>query len=149
MKSFPKYLAVGCPHLYTNIFWKINSNSWPKIMEALYLLGSIVSTTLTSLALSLLLFFRTLFLRKSPSRAAPSTSSSDTSEETVSLYEGTVWHERRRPVHHSFRYSVRYALFDLDHATHAPPDHLSADQARQITATTGPMCRSLSRFNTF
>ncbi|XP_062160493.1 uncharacterized protein LOC133867744 isoform X1 [Alnus glutinosa] len=108
-------------------------------MEALHLLCSIVSTTLTSLALSLLLLFRTLLPRKISSRAVPSTSSSATSTEAVSLYEGTVWHERRRPVHHSFRYSVRYALFDLDCSPHAPPDHLSANQARQIAATTGPI----------
>ncbi|KAI4334898.1 hypothetical protein L6164_013603 [Bauhinia variegata] len=50
-----------------------------------------------------------------------------------------VWHERRRPVHHSFQYQVRYALFDLDRATHAPPDHYSADEARQITDPTGPV----------
>lgn len=117
-------------------------------MEALNLLCSIVSTTLTSLALSLLLLFRTLLPRKISSRAVPSTSSA-TSTEAVTLYEGTVWHERRRPVHHSFRYSVRYALFDLDRSPHSPPDHLSADQARQIAATTGPMCRTLPLFRTF
>ncbi|OMO65716.1 hypothetical protein COLO4_31053 [Corchorus olitorius] len=53
--------------------------------------------------------------------------------------KGTVWHERRRPVRHSFRYSVRYALFDLDHAPHAPADHLSANEARRIAETTGPV----------
>lgn len=98
-------------------------------MEALDLLFSITSTFFTSLALSLLLVFRTLFTRR-PSSTTPSNA--------VSLYQGTVWHERRRPVHHSFRYSVRYALFDLDHA-HAPPDHLSADEARQVAQTTGPV----------
>lgn len=98
-------------------------------MEALDLLFSITSTFFTSLALSLLLVFRTLFTRR-PSSTIPSNA--------VSLYQGTVWHERRRPVHHSFRYSVRYALFDLDHA-HAPPDHLSADEARQVAQTTGPV----------
>lgn len=98
-------------------------------MEALDLLFSITSTFFTSLALSLILVFRTLFTRR-PSSTTPSNA--------VSLYQGTVWHERRRPVHHSFRYSVRYALFDLDHA-HAPPDHLSADEARQVAQTTGPV----------
>lgn len=98
-------------------------------MEALDLLFSITSTFFTSLALSLILVFRTLFTRR-PSSTIPSNA--------VSLYQGTVWHERRRPVHHSFRYSVRYALFDLDHA-HAPPDHLSADEARQVAQTTGPV----------
>ncbi|KAG6756237.1 hypothetical protein POTOM_039662 [Populus tomentosa] len=98
-------------------------------MEALDLLFSITSTFFTSLALSLILVFRTLFTRR-PSSTIPSNA--------VSLYQGTVWHERRRPVHHSFRYSVRYALFDVDHA-HAPPDHLSADEARQVAQTTGPV----------
>ncbi|XP_061982844.1 uncharacterized protein LOC133702553 [Populus nigra] len=98
-------------------------------MEALDLLFSITSTFFTSLALSLLLVFRTLFTRR-PSSTIPSNA--------VSLYQGTVWHERRRPVHHSFRYSVRYALFDLDHAR-APLDHLSADEARQVAQTTGPV----------
>ncbi|KAI5571119.1 hypothetical protein POPTR_011G084000v4 [Populus trichocarpa] len=98
-------------------------------MEALDLLFSITSTFFTSLALSLLLVFRTLFTRRP---------SSTIHSNAVSLYQGTVWHERRRPVHHSFLYSVRYALFDLDHA-HAPPDHLSADEARQVAQTTGPV----------
>ncbi|KAM7530474.1 hypothetical protein LguiB_033884 [Lonicera macranthoides] len=96
-------------------------------MEALYLLYSIVSTSLTSFALSLLLLFRRLF----PSRAAGA-------PDSVSLYQGTVWHERRRPVHHSFKYSVKYALIDLDH-DHAPPDHLSTDEARRFAETNGPV----------
>lgn len=90
-------------------------------MEFVYLLCSIISSSLISLALSLLLPFRRLF----PAGA-----------ESVSLYQGTVWHERRRPVHHSFRYSARYALFDLDHA---PPGHLSSDEARSIARTRGPV----------
>ncbi|KAJ6292773.1 hypothetical protein OIU78_024870 [Salix suchowensis] len=98
-------------------------------MEALYLLFSILSTFFTSITLSILLVIRT-FLTRRPS--------STISSNAVSLYQGTVWHERRRPVHHSFRYSVRYALFDLDQ-THAPPDHLSADDARQVAQTTGPV----------
>uniref|UniRef100_A0A6N2KEV4 DUF1365 domain-containing protein n=1 Tax=Salix viminalis TaxID=40686 RepID=A0A6N2KEV4_SALVM len=98
-------------------------------MEALYLLFSILSTFFTSITLSILLVIRT-FLTRRPS--------STISSNAVSLYQGTVWHERRRPVRHSFRYSVRYALFDLDQ-THAPPDHLSADDARQVAQTTGPV----------
>nr|GMD05355.1 TBC1 domain family member 14 like [Ipomoea batatas] len=58
---------------------------------------------------------------------------------SVSLYQGTVWHERRRPLHHYFQYSVRYALIDLDHAHHAPPDRLSASQARSFCGTNGPV----------
>ncbi|KAM7524896.1 hypothetical protein LguiA_014798 [Lonicera macranthoides] len=96
-------------------------------MEALYLLYSIISTSLTSFALSLLLLFRRLF----PSRATGA-------PDSVSLYQGTVWHERRRPVHHSFKYSVKYALIDLDH-DHAPPDHLSTDEARRFAETNGPV----------
>ncbi|KAL1829574.1 hypothetical protein DCAR_0208914 [Daucus carota subsp. sativus] len=96
-------------------------------MELLYLLFSIFSTTLTTLALSLFLPFRLLF----SSRAAPPSS--------VSLYQGTVWHQRRRPVHHSFNYSVRYALYELNHDSHSPSDHFSADEARTIAKTNGPV----------
>ncbi|KAK8641985.1 hypothetical protein V6N13_011351 [Hibiscus sabdariffa] len=104
-------------------------------MEILYLLCSIISTFFTSLALSLLLPFRFLLTR----HRLPPPPLSTTQVEAVSLYEGTVWHERRRPVRHSFRYSVRYALFDLEHAPNTPPDHLSADEARKFTKTDGPV----------
>lgn len=106
-------------------------------MEALYLLCSIVSTVIHSLVLSLLLPLQTFLRRRVTARStsyAPHHGS-----ESISLYEGTVWHERRRPVHHSFRYNVRYALIDLDHAPHVPPNHLSAGEARTITTTTGPI----------
>ncbi|XP_061352456.1 uncharacterized protein LOC133297350 [Gastrolobium bilobum] len=106
-------------------------------MELLYLLCSIVFTSLTSLILSLLLPFHALLRRWGPSRGA-STYCNDVAG-PISLYEGTVWHQRRHPVHHSFQYRVRYALFDLDRAPHAPPDHLSADEARQLTDTNGPI----------
>ncbi|KAJ8761874.1 hypothetical protein K2173_005585 [Erythroxylum novogranatense] len=105
-------------------------------MEALYLLLSITSTFLTSSLLSLLLLIRTIFKRL---RDVSTASAVKTSPHSVCLYEGTVWHERRRPVRHSFQYSVRYALFDLDHAPHPPPDHLSADDARRVTCTDGPV----------
>lgn len=95
-------------------------------MEAFYLLWSILSTTLTSVFLSLLLHLHRL-RRHSP---APT---------SVALYEGTVWHERRRPVQHSFKYNVRYAFIDLDHSPHPPPHHLSPQQARQISQTNGPV----------
>ncbi|XVE88397.1 hypothetical protein DITRI_Ditri19aG0066700 [Diplodiscus trichospermus] len=103
-------------------------------MEIFYLLCSILSTFFTSLAFSLLLPFRFLFTRH---RLPPPLSTAQI--EPVSLYEGTVWHERRRPVRHSFRYSVRYALFDLDHAPNTPPDHFSANEARRIAKTHGPV----------
>ncbi|EOY27676.1 Uncharacterized protein TCM_029462 isoform 2 [Theobroma cacao] len=103
-------------------------------MEIFYLFCSILSAFFTSLAFSLLLPFRFLLPRQ---RRPPPLST--TENEHVSLYEGTVWHERRRPVRHSFRYSVRYALFDLDNAPKAPPDHLSANEARRTAETTGPV----------
>lgn len=106
-------------------------------MELFYLLCSILSTFFTSLTLSLLLPFHTLLNRHRSSRAT--TSSSNNEPNQFSLYQGTVWHERRRPVHHSFNYPVRYALIHLDHELHAPPDHLSADKARQFAYTTGPV----------
>lgn len=89
----------------------------------MYLVCSIISTTFTTLFLSLLLPFRLLL---------PTSSS-------ASLYQGTVWHERRRPVHHSFKYSVRYALFQLNHDSQSPSDHFSADEARTIAKTNGPV----------
>lgn len=102
-------------------------------MEIFYLLCSILSTSFTSLILSLLLPFRCLYRRIFAAWA------SDDAENFVELYEGTVWHERRRPVHHSFRYAVRYAFIDLDNAPHAPADHLSADDARRVAKTNGPV----------
>jgi hypothetical protein len=106
-------------------------------MELFYLLCSIVFTSITTLILSLFLPFHAILHRLVTSRAA-SSSSNDTAE-PISLYEGTVYHQRRHPVHHSFQYQVRYALIDLDRAPHAPPNHLSPDEARQITDTNGPM----------
>ncbi|KAL4280001.1 hypothetical protein GQ457_03G035370 [Hibiscus cannabinus] len=103
-------------------------------MEVFYLLCSILSAFFTSLARSLLLPFRFLLTRHRPHPPL-----STTEVEAVSLYQGTVWHERRRPIRHSFRYSVRYALFDLDLAPNTPPDHLSADEARRFTKTDGPV----------
>lgn len=105
-------------------------------MELLYLLCSIASTSFTTLILSLILPFHALLRRLLSSRAA---SSSNNEAEPISLYEGTVYHQRRHPVHHSFQYRVRYALIDLDRAPHVPPNHFSPDEARQITGTNGPM----------
>lgn len=106
-------------------------------MELIYLLCSLVSISFTTLVLSLILPFHALLRRLVSSRTA--SSSSNDGDEPVSLYEGTVYHQRRHPVHHSFQYNVRYALIDLDRALHAPPNHLSPDEARQITDTNGPM----------
>lgn len=107
-----------------------------KKMEIFYLLGSIFSTCFTSLAFTLLLPFRLILARH---RRPPPPSLSTAQDEAVSLYEGTVWHDRRRPVRHSFNYSIRYALFDLDHAPRVPPDHLSSNEARRMAKTTGPV----------
>jgi len=107
------------------------------VMEIFYLLYSILSTFLTSLILSLILPFKALLRRRESARAASSFSRDEV--DSVSLYEGTVWHQRRHPIKHSFQYRVRYAFIDLDCASHAPRDHLSPDEARQITDTNGPM----------
>ncbi|XP_022146678.1 uncharacterized protein LOC111015825 [Momordica charantia] len=104
-------------------------------MEAFYLLGSIICTFFTSLALSLLLPLRWFLRRLFFSTAAGSVRGT----ESATLYEGIVWHERRRPVHHSFRYAVRYALIDLDRSPSPPSNHLSADDARRVAATSGPV----------
>ncbi|XP_057536526.1 uncharacterized protein LOC130814471 isoform X1 [Amaranthus tricolor] len=102
-------------------------------MELVYLLGSIISNTATSILLSLLLLLRVLL------RRLFSSLSSDYGD-GITLYEGVVWHERRRPVHHSFEYKVRYALIDLDRSPQFPSsNHLSAHQARTVAATTGPV----------
>ncbi|KAH0677804.1 hypothetical protein KY285_025605 [Solanum tuberosum] len=107
-------------------------------MELVYLLCSILSTSFTSFFLSLLLLFR-LLLRRLGFRFDAAGAVAGEGEDTVSLYEGTVWHERRRPVHHSFRYPVRYALIDLDRSSNPPSDHFSAHEARRISGTTGPV----------
>lgn len=103
-------------------------------MELVYLLCSILSTSVTSFVLSIFFLFR-LLLRRLGFRLAGA--GAGAGEGSVSLYEGTVWHERRRPVHHSFRYPVRYALIDLDRSSNPPSDHFSADEARRISGTTG------------
>lgn len=98
-------------------------------MEVLYLLCSIFCTTVTSIVLSIILIFR----RFLTPRAAIDVG------DHVTLYQGMVWHERRRPVHHSFQYSVRYAFIDLDNAPNPPQDHLSPVEARRISKTSGPV----------
>ncbi|KAL1288885.1 hypothetical protein HN51_057346 [Arachis hypogaea] len=95
-------------------------------MEIVYLLCSMFYTLVTTLTLSLLIPFHALLRRWAPSTH-------------IYLYQGTVWHQRRHPVNHSFQYPVRYALIDLERAPHALPQHLSADEARQITHTNGPI----------
>ncbi|KAK9155121.1 hypothetical protein Sjap_002601 [Stephania japonica] len=108
-------------------------------MEAVYLLCSATSTLARSLALSLGLLFRSLcslILNRTQQQQQQQQQEND----GISLYEGMVWHERRSPVRHAFKYSVRYALVDLDRA-HSSflANHLSAHEARRITSTTGPV----------
>ncbi|KAI4370966.1 hypothetical protein MLD38_019252 [Melastoma candidum] len=102
-------------------------------MEGIFLLFTIASNLTSSIFLSFLLFLnRLLLLRRRP----PSSSDASPADAAL-LYEGTVWHDRRRPVRHSFHYPVKYALFDLD-ATPCPPDgHLSPADARRFACTDG------------
>ncbi|GAU39091.1 hypothetical protein TSUD_321620 [Trifolium subterraneum] len=106
-------------------------------MQLLLFLCSIVYTSITTLVLSLIIPFHVLLRRLVFSRVVPS--SFGDGAEPISLYEGTVYHQRRYPIHHSFKLQVRYALIDLDRVPHVPSNHLSPDEARQITDTNGPM----------
>ncbi|KAF6142822.1 hypothetical protein GIB67_002686 [Kingdonia uniflora] len=112
-------------------------------MEILYLLASIISNTFISLTLSILIPFQYLYSFIS-SKQIPTTKINNGTKKPMFLYQGSVSHERKLPVYHSFRYSARYALFDLDIAPQTLPrsffkDHLSAQQAREITKTNGPV----------
>ncbi|XP_062190300.1 uncharacterized protein LOC133893317 isoform X2 [Phragmites australis] len=99
-------------------------------MEALYLLASLATTLLASTLHSLLLLLRLLFGRRTAPGCGPDGGA-------ARLYQGRVRHSRRRPAAHAFEYPVRYALVDLDRL-HLP-DHLSADEARRIASTSGPV----------
>ncbi|KAJ1287772.1 hypothetical protein BS78_02G036300 [Paspalum vaginatum] len=100
-------------------------------MEALYLLASLAGTLVTSAFHSLLLLLRLLV--HSPRRPDPG----DGAAAVARLYEGCVRHSRRQPAAHAFEYPVRYALMDLDRQP--LPDHLSADEARRVASTSGPV----------
>jgi hypothetical protein len=102
-------------------------------MEALYLLASLAATLATSGFHSLLLFLRLLV--RYPGRASPA--AADGPAAAARLYEGRVRHSRRRPAAHAFEYPARYALIDLDQLP--LPDHLSADEARRVASTSGPV----------
>ncbi|XP_078163549.1 DUF1365 family protein [Carex rostrata] len=106
-------------------------------MEALYLLWSIASTTVTSSFLSLSLFLRTLLARIFPYSLPTSPAYDEAGPPPVRVYEGRVRHVRRRPVLHEFEYPVRYALIDLDRAPNC--SDLSADAARKVAGTNGPV----------
>ncbi|KAL0442729.1 UNVERIFIED_CONTAM: hypothetical protein Slati_1995600 [Sesamum latifolium] len=99
----------------------------------LYLVCYILYTIFTSTILSIPLALRYLIRRVSPLRAAKEI------QNIVALYEGTVRHERRHPVHHSFRFPARYALIDLDRPPYSPPNFLSAEDARRAAKTNGPV----------
>ncbi|XP_050235363.1 uncharacterized protein LOC126683494 [Mercurialis annua] len=121
---------------FPNLLQESQANQIQKInrggaMEVFYLLLSILSTSFTSFTLSVLLLLRSLLTRLLFRTPPPS--------DSVSVYQGTVWHERRHPVRHAFRYSVSYALFDLDSSASSPADHLSGDDARRIADTGGPV----------
>ena len=107
-------------------------------MEALYLLGTLASTLAKSALLSLALAVRSLpRLLFAPAR--PSAPPSPLADDAVQLYEGRVRHVRLRPVRNAFDYPVRYALIDLDRAPQVQPSRLSADQAREVAQTRGPV----------
>ncbi|KAF8732265.1 hypothetical protein HU200_016244 [Digitaria exilis] len=99
-------------------------------MEALCLLASLAATLVTSAFQSILLFLRLLLQRRHDSGCGSAAGA-------TLLYEGRVRHSRRRPAAHAFEYPVRYALVDLDRLP--LPDHLSADDARRIASTSGPV----------
>lgn len=60
-------------------------------------------------------------------------------DDTISLYGGTVIHDRRHPVNHYFKTPIRFALIDLDRSSYIPPNHLSSKEARSIARTNGPV----------
>ncbi|KAF9586832.1 hypothetical protein IFM89_039933 [Coptis chinensis] len=107
-------------------------------MEIFFLLSSIIYNTLLSLTLSLFLPFQYIYHLIFQSKQE------EGQNPVLVFYQGSVYHERKRPVRHAFRYDVRYALLDLDGGPNTLPssffeNHLSAQQARQITITTGPV----------
>ncbi|GFP85245.1 hypothetical protein PHJA_000668200 [Phtheirospermum japonicum] len=102
-------------------------------MTTLYLLCYISYTTFTSIIFSLLLALRLLLHRVSGYGRSAELGN------IVALYEGTVCHQRRHPARNSFRFPARYALIDLDRPPYAPPNYLSADDARRAAKTNGPV----------
>ncbi|XP_020588303.1 uncharacterized protein LOC110030085 [Phalaenopsis equestris] len=101
-------------------------------MEIFYLLCSIASNFVSSSILSLLVAIQYLsrLLSHPPANER-------CSRAAVRLYEGRVSHVRTKPVFNSFEYPVRYALFDLDRTQYG--SHLSADRAREVAGTDGPV----------
>ncbi|KAL8479381.1 hypothetical protein ACS0TY_026305 [Phlomoides rotata] len=102
-------------------------------MSPLFIFCYFIYTAITTTMLSLLLAFRLLLRRIT---ALPT---SNVVGNIVGLYEGTIYHERRHPVHNSFRFPARYALIDLDRPPYSPPNFLSSDDARRAARTSGPV----------
>ncbi|KAL7429022.1 hypothetical protein ACHAXH_001989 [Discostella pseudostelligera] len=74
------------------------------------------------------------------------TASSPWSHIRTSLFQGTVFHIRHRPVIHAFKYPLYFAVVELDEASelfgtdnvHSSPSSSSAEQQRQQTQTLNP-----------
>lgn len=106
-------------------------------MELLYLIGSVFKALTISFLYTLQLLCKKLLFSKTTTNCAKEGSG-------LVVYEGKVWHERRKPVVHSFEYNVRYALINLDDP---PPwflpvinnHHMDSQQVRSITGTSGPV----------
>ncbi|XP_021308963.1 uncharacterized protein LOC8079942 isoform X2 [Sorghum bicolor] len=124
------HLYRSLPSIIGRLIGRVDLQSKPA-MEALYLLASLAATIATSAFHSLLLLLRLLV--RYPGRAAPA----DGHDAAARLYEGRVRHSRRRPAAHAFEYSARYALVNLDLLP--LPGHLSADEARRVASTSGPV----------
>ena len=124
-----------CLYTYLLYIWKetlLKTYHQYHKMLPFFVLCSVFYTFLTSLILSVILLIRCTVSRLFgffPNRF----------DDSISLYEGTVCHERRHPLSHSFKMSVRYALIDLDRSFYVPPNHLSAKEARSIAGTKGPV----------
>lgn len=110
-----------------------------KKMLPLLVFCYILYKCLTSFILSVLLPLRWGLSRLFSFIAISIYTDNNNGEDAVFLYEGTVSHERRHPVPHSFKLSVRYALIDLDRSSYLPPNHLSAEEARSVAGTNGPV----------
>ncbi|KAM1350754.1 hypothetical protein ACFXTH_004604 [Malus domestica] len=100
-------------------------------MELFYLLCSILSTLLPSLTLSLSPSSSLSTISSAASLHAPPLPLPPSSTKVPSGASAA------RPVHHTFRYAVHYALIDLDHTPQPLPNHLSAKEARRIAGTDG------------
>ncbi|KAH9287731.1 hypothetical protein KI387_031848, partial [Taxus chinensis] len=128
-------------------------------MELVYLLCSTIRAVGISFLLSLhVLWTKLLFSIATNSsgdeKAHDNGDEDEDEDDSLILYEGKVWHERRHPVVHSFQYTVRYALINLNNP---PPwilpiisnNHMNASQVQAVAGTNGPVLvkRFLSNFH--